>query len=215
MSLHHITRTAKEVMDTVKRQFGDEAGVQIANEDIVRWINSGQLEIASKHRCLKAVSRTNIVKNQEQYDLTGLRILQIESVHFNGARLTPMNFADAEQFILEHRSDEMEKGDPHLWYTWGQMLYVWPQPREDAEEALTVYYTRLPTDITSSTDKLSIPDRYYEPLLSYVMAKAYQLDEEFEVSNLERAAFESQMDERSEEEYQAANITYPLITIVD
>ena len=41
------TKTVSDIATDVKRTFGDEAGVQVNDTDIARWINSAQIEIVS------------------------------------------------------------------------------------------------------------------------------------------------------------------------
>lgn len=41
------TYTVQDVLTEIKRTFGDEAGVQITDADIYRWIDRGQIELFS------------------------------------------------------------------------------------------------------------------------------------------------------------------------
>lgn len=214
MSMTRSTYTAGQVIDAVKRQFGDESGVQVTDADIYRWINAAQSEISSKHRVLKAVSKTDLLTGQRDYNLTSLPIMQIETVHYNGVRLNNLDFATAERYILDH-DDESKPGPPELWYTYGNIMYIWPVPAEDVTNGLTVYYTRSPNTVSAPSDILDVPDSYFEAVIAFVMSKAYQLDEEFDASSFERSMYQAQMEEKSEEGYTSATLTYPMITIVE
>ena len=48
MSYLTSTYTGTDVSSYVKRQFGDESGVQITDEDIVHWINAGVMRFSEK-----------------------------------------------------------------------------------------------------------------------------------------------------------------------
>ena len=67
MSYLNPTRTVPEVITAVERQFGDEAGVQLIESDIIRWINDAQDVIVAKNKVLKAKSTSPSVANQAAY----------------------------------------------------------------------------------------------------------------------------------------------------
>lgn len=215
MSLDAITKRASDVAEHVKRQFGDEAGVQITDADILRWINSGQLEIVRKNKVIKAKSVTDVVEGVNEFNIYGLNIMQIESIHFNGRRLEHVEFAQAERIIADFDNGDAPSEEPFYWYEWGSLIYLYPVPSLSVVEGLTLYYSKMPTNVEAMDDLLSLPDKYFEPLITWVMHKAYQLDEEFDASNYERQQFQMLLDEDSEAEYTTAHITYPTITIVE
>lgn len=69
MSLGTITRRVSNVISHVTRQFGDESGAQISSEDIIRWLNDGQREIASITKFNELVATTNFVPGTYEYPL--------------------------------------------------------------------------------------------------------------------------------------------------
>ena len=46
MPVERKTKTVQDVLLSVKRQFGDESGVQVTDSDIVRWVDDAQREIS-------------------------------------------------------------------------------------------------------------------------------------------------------------------------
>lgn len=215
MTVSAATKTAAEVISAVKRQFGDEAGVQITDEDIIRWINSGQLKIVDKTDCLKAVSKTNVTEGVFEFDLSALMIKQIESVHYLGKRVPSMDFVAAERYIEDHDLADRPSGSPEFWYTYGNILYLYPTPDVTTADALSVYYTKLPTSIVQGTDPLSVPDTYYEILLSYVMSKAYQLDEEFDAASFAQTSFDQELGTKQDQVHSSSHMTYPTIAFLE
>lgn len=210
MSLNPITKTAADIATYVKRQFGDESGVQITDQDIYRWINAAQLQIVAKIAPIKGKAVTNIVSGQRIYPLTSLPIHQIESIHFDGNFLTPKSFAQAERDIIEW--GDPETGGPGFWYEWAGEIYLWPIPNQNITDGLEIFYTKMPTAVVTGTDPLSIPDKFFEAIAAWVLMKAYELDEEFDQANNQRQFFTSQVDEQNGEESTSANSTYPVIT---
>lgn len=216
MTLRVTTRKVSDVARFVKRQFGDEAGVQITDADIYDWINSAQLEICDRNRIITSQASTDVISGQADYTLTSLNIISITSIHYKGGILPCVEFAQAEQIINEATGGTGELASvPVLWYEWDNKITLWPTPTEDTTDGLTVYYNQSPTDVTALTDFLSVPDRYFRAVCSYCMAQAYELDEAFSESDAQMQYFTMALDVRNEEERTAAEVTYPSITIVE
>lgn len=47
-----------EIATRVKRQFGDEAGAQIEDADILRWVNDAMIDIARTNNLLQISATT-------------------------------------------------------------------------------------------------------------------------------------------------------------
>jgi hypothetical protein len=215
MTLSTITKTAQEVVTHVKRQFGDESGAQITDTDIIRWINSGQLEIVTRNKVLKGKATTNVVDGTATYSLPTVAALQIESIHYDGKVVRGVDLAQAEKIISGSDPERTREGEPVLWYEWASEVTFSPTPNENITDGLTVYYSKLPTDITLVSDTLSVPDIYFEALVSWVLSKAYELDEEFKASDLQKSYFEQKLGLQLDEERDPMRLSYPLISIVE
>lgn len=213
MTLNAATRTVADVLTAVKRQFGDEAGVQLSDADIIRWINDAQDVIVSKNKVLKAKSTTAAVNGQASYTFPSDNIHQVESLHFNGYRVPNMAFPEAEEHIFAADPLNVALGDPVLWYEWGGTFTFWPTP--NSTSAIDIYFTRRPTPVVNSASVLSLPDKYYQDVVRYVMQQAYEMDEDFQNSAAKMQQFEAGLNEKSEEERTAQNMTYETITTYD
>ena len=205
--------TVLDVMKAVKRQFGDESGVQLEDADIVRWVNSAQQEIVKRNKILKAKSTSISIVGQKDYTFPSNRILEIESIHYDGQRLPNMPFAQAEDQIISNQSTLNDKGEPQLWYEWGGTFSFWPVPA--TAEEVTIYYTKLPDLVAASTDVLTIPDKYFEDVVRYVLQNAYEMDEDWAASQAKQAQFNESVNDMGEEERTAQNMTYSTMTFYD
>lgn len=213
MTLNAATRLVSDVLIAVKRQFGDESGVQLADSDIIRWINDAQDVIVAKNKVLKAKSTSTSVAGQASYTFPSDQIHQVESLHFKGYRVPNMSFAEAEEHIFTADPLNVALGDPTLWYEWGGTFTLWPTPNSDS--SIDLYFTRRPTPVTTSASILSVPDKYYQDVVRYVMQQAYEMDEDFQNSAAKMQQFEAGLNEKSEEERTAQNMTYETITTYD
>jgi hypothetical protein len=207
------TRTVAEVMTAVKRQFGDESGVQVEDSDIVRWINDAQEVIISKTRALKAKSSVTATAGQASYTFPSEKIYQIESIHFDGVRIPNMPFAEAEEQIFGADPQQVALGKPALWYEWAGTFTFWPAPAET--KTIDLYYTKQPARVTTSADILSVSDKYYQDVVRYVLQQAYEMDEDLGSAQAKSQQFEASINEFYEEDRTAQNMTYSTITIYE
>lgn len=210
------SKTVGDVLSAVQRQFGDESGVQVVQADVVRWINDGQYEIVKANRILKAKGTANSVVGQQTLDVSGLSIYQIESLHYNGVLLPNVAFAQAELQVSTADPLLDQGGMPTFWYEWAGQILFYPIPSEAVP--VTVYYTVAPPTYApnvSLTQVLFVPDRYFSALVKFVMQMAYELDEDWEASQAKEKQFTTSLDDFSEDDRTAENMTYPRITVVD
>jgi len=207
------TRLVSEVLTAVQRQFGDESGVQLENNDIIRWVNDAQDVIVAKNKVLKAKSTTPSVAGQAAYTFPSDNIHQIESIHYNGYRVPNMSFPEAEEQIFQADPTMVASGDPVLWYEWAGTFTFWPAPSE--VQSIDLYYTQRPTPVTLVSDTLSLPDKYYQDIVRYCLQQAYEMDEDMANSQAKAQQFDASLNEKSEEERTAQNMTYEKITVYD
>src|SRR4030095_889725 len=214
MVLGLATKTVQDVLTDVKRTFGDEASIQVTDTDIIRWTNAAQREILVTNRILRATGTSSIIANQSEYTLDGLEVVAIQSIHFKGFKLEGKSFQEAEEYIISGDPNTTQTGDPLLWYEWGGVINLYPVPNADAPDGLKVYYIKEPPVISSTNDVLSVPNSYYENVLQFVMAKAYELDEDNENANFKLGQFTKRLDDLAEQENHPSQYTYPRITVL-
>jgi hypothetical protein len=213
MSLLSITRTVQDVMKVVKRQFGDESGVQLEDNDIINWINDAQDTIVNRNRVLKAKSTIAVSSGQPTVSFGDLRIIQIESVHLNGRILPNMSFVEAEQRISTVDPEGSESGTPLFWYEWAGTMTLWPTPNADG--SLDLFYSAFPDRVSTSTDSLSLPDKYFEDICRYVMTQVYEMDQDWQGSQAKQQQFDASVNDLGEEERTSQHATYDSIVVLD
>lgn len=212
MSLRESSFRVSDIAQSAKRQFGDESGVQMTDTDIVRWVNEAQQEIGTMLKPIKARSTTNAVIGQSDYTLPTESAVQIESIHVNDRKIEGINFSQAEEDIYSN-GVKAQAGLPVKWWEWGGVITLWPVPNETC--SLSFYYTKQPAKVTGLQDLLTVPDKHYDSIMYYVMAKAYELDEEFEAAREQRQLFQNRITEQTDDERITQQMTYPVITIID
>lgn len=214
MSWLSPTKKVSDVAAYVKRQFGDESGVQISDDDIVRWVNAGQAEISNANNVLQASADKVMTVGETMYALgTDMPIESIRSVHFKGIKGTYFNFNDFEKYVLDEDPDGTKTGRPEYWTEWAGRIMVYPSP--DDTYTMTVFYRATPTLTTSGTDLLSLPDKYFQRVVDYVMAQAFELDENFNAHEAKMDRLDSKLVSMAGDEDKGSTDTYPRITVME
>lgn len=208
-----ITKTVSDVATDVKRTFGDESSVQVTDSDIIRWVNQGQTEIVSRNQILRATSYADSIANQSDYSLSSLNIHAIFSIQYDGAPLQGMTMQEVQETIYKDDPKLSQTGTPERWWEWGGVLTLYPAPSTPVTNGIKILYYGLPIPVTSLGENLSLPDNYYTTLLQFVMSKAYEMDEQHDVSENKLGRFDSQLTSLSSEADKPRQDTYSVITV--
>lgn len=180
------TKTLNDVFEYVKRQFGDESGVQLVEDDVIRWTNLAQLEIVSKTTMLQATAYANLAASTSPIQAPKDTI-QIEMVTWSGRTLKAIDMTGA----INHMGVDGAFGDPIYWTFWANSIYIVPVPTVAGD--LWIYYIAQPANVLTKTDLLSIPDRYFDKVLMFVMSKAYEMDQDWPGHTAQRQQFETEI----------------------
>lgn len=212
MPLAPSTRTVQNVSDYVTRLFGDEAGVQVQTSDILTWVNMGQREIFIQNPVNKASATISLVKDQQEYDPSTLNILQIQALWINGAPIEHKSFQEAQEYIVSQDTQNVSRGLPVIWWDWGGNIFLYPTPDNTYTNYMKVFYLKAATAVTALTDSLSIPDQFFNRLCEFVMAQAYEQDEDSQNSQFKLGQFQVGLNLLAEREDQVSENFYPVIT---
>lgn len=207
------THTVDDVAVAVKRQFGDESGVQVTNDDIVRWTNQAQAEINQRNKVLKTKATVPSVSGHSDYSMP-VDTLQVESLTYQGKVIPNMDFKTAQDYISrQDPAHIIVLPFPRFWYVWGGVVSLWPAPR--TTDPIQVFYTRKPQQVADRKDSLDLPDKYYEVIVAYVMQQAYEMDEDWNAVSAKSAQVEQRISLYAGEEQDGQTLTYPSIGLID
>lgn len=239
------SRNVGTLVDRVKRTFGDMAGVQITNTDILGWINEGQREIAEEQKYNRTRYYADINAYQGTYVVSTAKVLSIESIRYDGKPLPYLPLAEAEDSSMqaipykwnegEQEEQGVRTGAPSFWTldqyaeglyadNLGQLekpsssndpkaaIYLWPVPDADLPRGLSLSVTNAPERVSSESEVLDVPDKYYNALVAYVLMQAYELDEDHEASQIKREEFSNIMLGHKEDITEEINRVYPSTT---
>lgn len=215
MTTSPSTKKVDEVFIWIKRQFGDESGVQITDADILRWTNQAQIEIASIVKVIQAVSTGALVSGTYSYDLPIAGAIEIVSINVNGQPVQGLDFQQAQQHIMENDPTRIASGQPKYWWQWANKVYFWPTPNTSSVSGIEIYSVGIPPVLTSGLDTIGIPDKYFEAIIMFCMAKAFELDEDQQAAQAARQQFSDRIGTSYEDDSRGETLFYPSITVVD
>lgn len=199
-----------EILRRVKRQFGDEAGLQISDADIIDWINDAQRDLATSNDLLQTTATTPIIKGQDQYHLPP-DILMLRSVRVAGHRLEPIDIEQAASLIPNVGNGAT--GVPTHFTVFASKLDLHPTPNFADPNDLQLYYTRAPIPVAKPEDVPEVPLQYHNRIVEYCLGKAYELDENWPAAQIKSQQFaEGALELRGRDGIQDF---YPSITSVD
>jgi hypothetical protein len=214
MPAETFTRTTQDIADRVKVSFGDTSGSQITDVMIIRWINDGQQEIVNNNAILKDTKFSNIVANQSDYSFPNDKVQYIEAIYVDGRPVRNVTPQEFREYILREDPNLIAKADiPLLWQERAGIITFYPTPQKAFTNGLKMEFVKQPTPVTaiSSSALLSVPDRYLNELVSYVMAQALELDENFNAAELKRGHFREGLDRQYLRENTSQISKYPQV----
>lgn len=177
-----------DVKTRVKRQFGDESGVQITDGDILRWINDAQRDIVNQNEgILEAIGTANLVADQMEYSLPA-DMLVLRSLSVKGATdlsytsIKGMSLQEFDQYVDGWDGTFYGNGLPAAYSIFANTVKLYPRPRDSVTSGLKIYYQRFPVDRVLDADIIDLPLTYHNAVVSYCLGQAYELDEDWDSS---------------------------------
>lgn len=200
----------------VRHQFGDEASVQISDDDIFRWITDAQLEIVRQNQTLlEATALTDSIAAQDTYTLPS-DLMTLHVIHYSGFRIRGMSIADFEQHIDGWAvKNAFPNGTPAVYNVWAGKFTLFPTPDISITDAIKIFYTKKPTPVASDVDTLSVPEQYHNAIVSFCLQQAYELDEDWNASNNKALQLQSDINNLRNQDQWVERMSYPSITTRD
>lgn len=185
--------TLDDIFTSVKRQFGDESGVQITDDDITRWANQACMEINSKNKVLRketyiALSNKSRVDSPDD----SLIVLMVRYKETSSDDHGPILKNVPVQDIYYISNPNSRKGTPTVWAIEGNSIVVDATP-DSIYSGLNVHYIPEPERMISKISTIPLPDRYYDRIIEFVLSKAYELDEDWQAQQVQKSSFESSL----------------------
>jgi hypothetical protein len=179
-----------DVVTRVLRQFGDEASVQISEEDIIRWINDCARELAIENKLGETTALQSSVADQNLYTLPG-NCLAVRSIYYDMRKLDFYTRAEYDAYVNNNDPKEEASGTPFMYTRFVDDILLYPKP--DAVKDIKVWYFARPDEVTTTTDTLPFTVEYHNRIVEYCLQQAYQTDEDWDAAERMRGQLQDGM----------------------
>lgn len=211
-----------EVKQRVKRQFGDEAQVQISDVDIIRWANDGQRHITTHNPSVNQVTSTaSIIAGQQSYVLPE-NLFILYSVHIkytNDESYYHIEGASLQEFdrLINgwDGTGKVSPTTPYIYNKYGNTINLFPVPDISVPDGIKLYYVRYPVDLSNNTDIIDLPLEYHNALVDFCLQQAYELDEDWTASQAKAGQIMAAIHINKNREQSGPQETYSTITVLD
>jgi hypothetical protein len=195
MPAEEFSYAGTDLASRVRSQFGDTSGAQLADSSILAWVNDGQREIVNSNPILRATKITDVVAGQSDYSFPGDKVLLIEAIYIDGYPITNTSPQAAREYIMQYDPKKAETVErPEVWYERAGIITFYPVPSKSITNGLKLEYIKNPTSLTSLSQTLSVPDRYFNELVNYVIAQALEMDENYSAAQYKHGQFRDGLD---------------------
>lgn len=204
--------TVAEIATRVKRQFGDEAGAQITDADIIRWVNDAMKDIAFNNDLLQVKATSDVMAGQSEYRIP-LDVLTLRTCKYKGRILKAMTIQEADEYIDGHDSAPEPTGTPERYWIWANTINLYPAPTTTEPGVLMLYYTRQPVAVATTASIPEVPPNYHNRIVEYCLAQAYELDADWASYQGKMQMFQQGIDRLKDRETWQNTDVYPSITM--
>lgn len=208
-----------EIQTYIKRQFGDESGVQVTDTDIIRWINSAQKQIVLQNESLLDKSATtDTVVGQQSYDLP-VDLLKLNGIKYRNSttsayyRIMGYSLADFNERV-DGWDGSTEPGDPFCYTISEDKIKVFPIPNTAIIAGLKIYYNRKPVTVASPSDTPELPELYHDTIIKFCLKEAYEIDEDWDAVSNKAQEFDREVNLLRGKDDWKVQETYPSITVL-
>lgn len=177
---------ASDIIDRARLVLNDTvATYRWADSEFLKWINDGQraIVLVRPDASVSVETMTCAAGAKQSLPAGAIRLLDVtHNIHGNNNPGRAVRLVDR---------DILDSQNPH-WHADGHedsvknyiydnrvptVFYVYPPAKSTTQ--LEIVISKNPTDVTATGSTLALADIYAEPLLNYVLFRAYNKDAEF------------------------------------
>jgi len=176
---------ASEIIDRARVVLNDADGVRWLDAEFFKWINDAQRVIAlvRPDSVVSNTSITLVLGTKQTLPADSLRLLDVvRNLTSTGAGGRAVRHVDRD--VLDTQNPDWHGDTPAATiknFVYDnrdpKTFYVYPPSQAGAK--LEVIYSKNPTDVSALGSSLAVADIYADPLLNYVLYRAYSKDAEF------------------------------------
>jgi hypothetical protein len=202
----------EDILKDVQAIFGDKNEVQIEIQDLLRWVNDGQLQVAKDTGCIQRTQTISVLAGDFDHPLNQ-DFLKYVRVTWDGLPMLRSTSAELDEVFGDTSTVPILNGIPTRFYHRNKTLFLYPSPERDG--TLEILYTARPVDVVSTSQPLEIPGEMHPLLKNYLLSRAYELDENFAQASAKEAKFEKQVNEAKANEKNPHEDSYAAVRTLE
>lgn len=191
-----MATTGQQVVDDVRALIIEPSPTFFSNARMLSLINLAQREYVRTTRCLEARAFSQCVANQPNYSVPGDYLASLKIFYNNQQPPAPDPLAVDSWLPLSPRSIEKMSQEfpnfptasipagsiqiPVAFYMVEKQIFLFPTPTEAVTNNLLMIYERMPIELNTLADPLSIDDSLVPGVRAYVLWQLYEQDNEDE-----------------------------------
>jgi hypothetical protein len=208
-----------DVITRVKRTFGDEAGVQVTQADIIRWINDAQREAVMQNEgLLPTVAYVPSVAGVQEY-LYPANLYVLHHLYYRPSdtesyyTLKYLSLKDFSEHVDGWDGSSM-RGIP-LVYTQQEdgKFIIFPTPEASVANGVKLMYSRYATEITDANGALDVPAYLHTFVINFCLMQAYEMDEDWESASNKATQIQGDLDFNNNKKFWFGRDSYPTISV--
>lgn len=184
-----MTTLASAILADAGILLSDTAATRWTSAELLSWLNAGQIEIATR------VPNSNSVTTVIQLIAGAKQTLPVDALRAiefvrnmgatgttPGAAIWPIDRKDMDAYWPNWSSDTANVVVQHALYNAeddNETFYVWPPQPATGMNQIEIIYAKTPAYLTATTQNITLSDYYRNPLLDYVLYRAFNKDAEY------------------------------------
>jgi hypothetical protein len=206
-----------ELVLQVKRQYGDEYGVVITDQDILQFIYEGEMDIirSTSGNAIQAVPSVQV----KQFPIEIPANIQVVRVITNEQTPHVLDYITLNELDLFKVSLQGAKGPPKYWFMpntndasfspeprpWDIDLY----PRDSSLTTLVaVHFRQTATKRATVTGELTIPERHHADLLQFCLARCHNKNRDAQSEQQAMSYYDKNLAMRRDENTSPDGVNY-------
>lgn len=173
-----------DLMEYARQQY-NAVGDPLFSDALLRnYVYDAEMELATATKCIRAVYTTTSVASQQEY-LFPSRTISIKRVTYDGVVVRPKSL---DEVLNLTSTPAAATGTPYIYAIWAETLYFGPIP-VSAGVTIKVFSFNEPSQKTTNTSTLDVPDRYQLDLAEYLLQRMCTQDKNYQGAALHAKAW--------------------------
>lgn len=169
-----MSTTASTLIDQIRRRLADYSDEAYGDNLLIVAMNEGAAIFAETTGCCQAIhnfTSGSAISSIALSNLTNVNYINIYAVEYASGKLDFAPRYEAAKWVPA-------AGTPIGWSVWADTLYIDTIVTLSATNDIDVSYTYVPTDMTTTSSNIGIPDKWLTAIKAYARFYIHDMNRE-------------------------------------